>query len=148
MKLGIGEVLQRVSAAGTYKEKTAILRANDSTALQIVVRLAYDPSVEWDLEPGWRPDYKPSVFLDQQSAFYQSVRKIGKFLVDGHPSLTRERKMVLFEQLLESLAPEDAEVLVAVKDKKMPWKGLGMAVFKDAFPHLFPADAQPEAEEA
>jgi hypothetical protein len=39
---------------------------------------------------------------------------------------------------LESVARKDAELLIAVKDKKFPYKGITKEIVKEAFPGLIP----------
>jgi hypothetical protein len=46
------------------------------------------------------------------------------------------RREGLFLNLLESLNPEEAELLIAAKDKKMKYKGITKKLVNDAFPNL------------
>lgn len=132
MKLGLAEIIIKASTAPNHRARVEVLQKNDSQALRRIFQLAYEE--EWDFPPGWKPEYKPSPYFDQQGALYQSLRNIGKFLVGGYPGLTPERKKVLFVQLLESLDKDDAALLVGVKDGKIPWKGLGRATVREALP--------------
>lgn len=134
MRYGIGEIMEMAGKISGHRERVNFLRENDSPALRKVCWMAYGP-VEWDLPEKWRPDYRPTVYLDQQSTLYQSARRLDKFLVGGYPGLTREKKQVLFTQLLEAVAPEDARVLLMAKDGKLP-KNLGRKVIDEAFPDL------------
>lgn len=43
----------------------------------------------------------------------------------------------MFIQLLEGIHPEDAKIVLQVKDKK-PFKGISAAVVKEAFPSILP----------
>ncbi|NDB83826.1 MAG: hypothetical protein EB127_14045, partial [Alphaproteobacteria bacterium] len=58
------------------------------------------------------------------------------FLEGGNNDLTKLKREQLFIGLLESLDKEDAKLLCAVKDKKLPYKGITQQVVKDAFPGL------------
>jgi hypothetical protein len=42
----------------------------------------------------------------------------------------------LFLNLLETLNPEEADLLVAAKDKSMKYKGITKRLVNDAFPNL------------
>jgi hypothetical protein len=44
--------------------------------------------------------------------------------------------------LLEALDPDDAELLLSIKDKKMPYKGITYDLVASTFPGLLPEDGQ------
>ena len=44
----------------------------------------------------------------------------------------------LFIEMLESVAPADAKLLCAIKEKKLPWKGITPEIVNEAFPGLLP----------
>lgn len=146
MKLGIGETLKMASEKETHRERVDFLRQNGSQALVAVVSMALDPRLVWDFDKGWKPDYRVTEYFDQEASLYQAVRKIDKFLVGGYPGLEREAKKRLFIQLLESVSPLDAELLVAAKDKKLPWPGLGRKVINEAFPGTLPEPVKESSE--
>lgn len=144
MKLGIAEIMKLASEQPTDKKRIETLRKHGSPALVEAFRLAYHPDVSWDLPREWKPEYEKNPYLDQEPTLYQSMRKMGKFLVDGYPGLTIEKKKLLFVQLLESVAPLDAELLVSMKARKIPWSKLGPKTVRLAFPGLLP---EPKREE-
>jgi hypothetical protein len=43
----------------------------------------------------------------------------------------------MFIDVLQSITPQDAELLVAIKDKKLPYPGLTAETVLKAFPGLF-----------
>ena len=43
----------------------------------------------------------------------------------------------MFIQTLESIDPEDAELLCSIKDKKIPYKGITSKLVTEAYPGLF-----------
>jgi hypothetical protein len=69
---------------------------------------------------------------------YAEVRKLYLFVKGGNDNLKPLRRETLFIQLLESLAPADADLLCAIKDKKMPYKGIDAKIIREAFPGLLP----------
>jgi hypothetical protein len=141
-RLGLAEIMFEAAAAANHRERVEVLRKNDSTALRRVFKLMYDG--EWDLPEGWKPVYTPSIYLDQEDALFQSMRMMDKFLVNGYPGLTQEKKQLLFVQLLEKCDKEDALLLIGMKNGKLPWKGLGPATVREAFPGLLNEKAEPE----
>jgi hypothetical protein len=136
MNLGLGEILKKASDQTTYTRRVKFLREHDSTALRTVLAFAYDSRYVWDFPDGWEPSYRPSEYLDQEGFLYQSLRFMKKFFVDGYPGLSPKRKAELFVDMLESVTPLDAELLIAMKNKKLPFPGLGKAVINEAFPGL------------
>jgi len=135
MRLGIAEVLKMVSEQKTKEEKINIFRKNDSSALRTVLKYALDPAVKWALPPG-APPYKPAPYLDQQSMLYHEARRLYLFIEGGNPALTPLKRETLFIGLLESIDPHDANLLVTIKDKKLPVKGITTAIVNEAFPGL------------
>jgi hypothetical protein len=99
-----------------------------------VLKLAVDPSVVWVL-PESRPPYVPSKEVIDAGPFYAEVRRLYLFIKDGHPNLKQTRREQLFVELLSNIAPDDAEFLINLKDKKLP-EGITPAIVKKAFPDL------------
>ena len=60
------------------------------------------------------------------------------------PMLKREG---MFVALLERLDPKDAEILLAVKDRKLSYKGLSYKLVKDTWPELLPEQKDVVKEE-
>ena len=63
--------------------------------------------------------------------------------LDELPMLRRES---MFVGLLERLDPQDAIMLIAIKDKKLSYKGLTYKLVKDTWPDLLP-DVEEEKQE-
>ena len=137
MKHGIAEILALAVKKETRAEKIELLRQFDSVTLRTMLQGAFDPTIEWDLPPG-DPPYRPCEFFDQQGRLYQETRKLYMFLMGRRPDLTPLKKEVLFIALLEGLDKDDAKLLLAVKDKKMPFKGITYKLVQEAFPGLLP----------
>lgn len=134
MKLGLAEIMIKASSAPSHRERVAVLQKHDNPTLRQAFQMAFEG--DWDFPKGWQPNYTPSPFFDQQGILYQSFRTIGKFLVEGYPGLTPEKKKLLFVQLLESVDKDDAQVLLGMVKGRFPWKGLGPATVREAFPGL------------
>lgn len=147
MKLGIAEILENCTKLESRNEKIEYLRKNDSQTLRAIFQGAFDPGIVWALPEG-APPYKPCEFFDQEGRLYQETRRLYLFLKDGNPNLTALKRESLFIALLESIAPADAKLLVEVKDKKMPFKGITVKLVQEAFPGLIPNHEQASTSEA
>jgi hypothetical protein len=141
MKLGIAEILEITSKKETKAEKIEVLRQHDGVTLRTILQGAFDPNIEWDLPEG-DPPYKPCIYDDMQGRLYQETRRLWMFLKGRKPELTKLKKEVLFIGLIESLDKDDAKLMLAVKDKKMPYKGITYKLVQEAFPDLLPANEQ------
>lgn len=137
-RLGISEILQRASATPEEALRVAWLQQNDSPTLRTVLRGALDPTVKWLLPEG-NPPYKPCDLVDQQHRLFTETRKLYLFVEGGSPNLKQIRREALFIELLESLDPDDAKLMLAVKDKHLPYPGVTTDIINKAFPGLIPA---------
>ena len=135
MKLGLAEILKKASDFEKKIDKIDWLYKNDSPALRAILKYAYDPKVKFILPEG-APPYKQNQLPDLQSVLYSELRKLYLFVEGGNPNLKQTRREYLFIQLLENLDKEDAELIVAVKDKKIPYKGITKKFVEEVYPGL------------
>lgn len=135
MKIGLAEILKKASEFDKKADRLEWLRLNDSAALRAVLKYAYDPKVKFLLPEG-APPYKPNKLPDLQSVLYSELRKMYLFVEGGNPALKPTRREYLFVQLLENLDKEDAELIAAVKDKKIPYKGITKKFVEETYPGL------------
>lgn len=134
---GTAELLDRVSKTSSRKEQVAILRQDHNRTLENIIDLCFNPNIKWLLPPG-SPPYKPQVKeMDLQGTLFNQTRRFGVFLASGpYPQMNPTQREAQFIQFLESLDPDDAKLVVAVKDKKMPYKGITQKLFEEAWPSL------------
>lgn len=135
MRLGIAEILEKASTFKKKQEKIDYLRKNDNIAIRILLKMAFDPNLKWAL-PSGTPPYKPCLLDDQEGMLYNEMKRMYIFHEGGHPTLKPIRREQLFIQMLESLSAKDAKLLLAVKDKHLPFKGMTKALIDEAFPGL------------
>jgi len=135
MKLSVSEILKKASEMKNENDRIQWLRNNNSVALESVLRGAFDPKIKWLLPEG-APPYKPNDLVDQQNKLYAEARKLYLFIEGGNPDLKQLRRETLFVELLESVDPEDAKLLLAIKDKHLPYPGVTPDVVTKAFPGI------------
>lgn len=131
----ISEIISLVAKTKKKEQKIAILRENDSETLRYILELTFHPNVAWWIPEG-TPPYKKSDLLDLEGRLYGEARIIPLFLYSNRPEIKKFQRENLFINLLESIHPNDAELLIAVKDKKVD--GLDIEVINEAFPGLIP----------
>lgn len=132
------EVMELVDKASTKQEKINILKNHDNMALRNILIGTFNDKIEWNLPEG-EPPYRPSDEQSVPSTFNKQLNQLVYFIKgnkgDALPKLKRER---MFIQLLESIHPQDAKLVLAMVAKKLPVKGLTKAMVKEAFPNLIP----------
>lgn len=131
----ISEVLKEASSHRKITERVQTLLDNNSDVLQGVLKVAFDTRIEFDLPEG-APPFKPSEALDNHSVFQREWAKLYMFLKNGYPGLNQVKREQLFIQLLEACTPDDANLMVAIKDHKMPYEGITEKVVELAYPGL------------
>ena len=119
------------------KAKVNFLKSHRPNKVMLrLLKYTFDPSIEFDLPEG-DPPYKPNEELDDDhSGLYQEDRRLYLFVKGGNPDLHKVKREMLFIEVLESIHPKEAKVLLAVKDKKLPYKGLTKKLVEEAFPGL------------
>jgi len=132
----IAWILDFTSKLPNDEEKVKCLQANDNTAIRTVLKYAYDPNIKWALPEG-DPPYKPCEYPHQENMLYQEIRRLYLFLEGGNPNLKQVKRESMFIEVLQSVDPEDAKLLLSIKDKKLPYKGLNSKIVLKAFPGLY-----------
>jgi len=133
------EILDWCSKGKTRKDKIQRLQKNSGYAMKAVLGYTFDPSVVWKLPEG-NPPFKPvPEGLEVHGQFTAELRRLYLF-VDG-PTETQQnikphRREALFIELLESIHPDDAKLLLSMKNKKLPFKGITRKLVAEAFPNL------------
>lgn len=141
IKKGISEILKEADKAAKVEDKVNILKRNESQTLFILLRLAHDPNVKWLLPEG-APPFKPTdAANDVQGRLYTELRRFYLFVEGGNPpppKMPNAKRESLFIQLLETIDPDDARLVIAIKDKDLTsiYKTLKPYIINQAFPHL------------
>lgn len=135
MQIGLYEFLFKVSKLKKTQEKIDAIKFNDSLPLRIILQGAFDPSVEWLLPEG-EPPYKPNDLVDQEHVLIKDIEKLRYFIKGFYDNLNQTKREQMFVELLERVAPDDAKLLVAIKDKKMPFPGITIQHVKEGLPGL------------
>lgn len=139
MKLGYAEILELVSKAKTTTDKVKLLREHGSEGLCSIINLAFDKRVVWLLPEG-TPPYKPNPYPDQQNQLQGELRKLNLFLEMYGIQMNATKRESLFIGFLETIDPEDAKLILAVKEKRLPYKGLPKSLFEEAWTGRIVAD--------
>ena len=130
------EILDKVSKLKTKKEKVTHLRQYNTDALRMVIKSSFDPKVKWALPFGEVP-YRANEAPEgtEHNMLSYEARKLYHFIEGGNNLITQNKRESMFVQMLEGLHPDEADVLVAAKDKILhqKYKGLSSNVVREAF---------------
>ena len=134
----ISEVLTEAGQLSKREERIKFLRMNKSPGLTDILRINYDETIVSALPlgaPSYRQDDAPKgyEYTILNKAYTQFKYFFKGPIANKMKPLKREG---LFLNLLESLNPEEAELLIAAKDKKIKYKGITKKLVSDAFPNL------------
>ena len=130
------EIFTKVNNAKVKEEKIKVLKQHDSVPLRQVLKGAFDPKIIWDLPEGTPPFKRNDAPAGtEHTSLFSEARRLWHFVKDADPNLTKAKREMMFIQLLEGLQEDDADLMIAVKEKTLNkrYKGLTDAVVKEAF---------------
>ena len=137
MAVPIPTILKEIASKSKKDEKKEVLlKYANNGAFREILKYAFDPNIKFLLPPG-NPPYNSVVDDSENPTYlYGLVRKLYLFVEGGNPHLKPARREYLFIELLESLHPSEADLLLQVKDKKIKCRGLTYNLVKETFPNL------------
>ena len=139
------EILEEVQALETDIAKVARLKEfQEHTPLQYVLKWNFCDTLK-SLIPEGSPPYESAEDGPSPASLWGYLKVFPKFVdcPEGRalPALRRE---TLFIEMLQAVDKDEAELLIAVKDKK--YDGLNVSVIMEAFPGLIAESSQPVYE--
>ena len=132
----IAWILNFTSKLPNEEEQIKCLQANDNSAIRTILRFCFDPNIKWLLPEG-APPYTPCEYNNIDNMLYSEARRLYLFVEGGNPNIKTLKREAMFIDLLQSIAPEDAALLVSIKDKEFPYEGLTAETVLRAFPGLY-----------
>jgi len=131
-RLTIHEILKAVDEL-TGPAKIQALRENWSPALAAVLKYALDPSVKWALPAGVPPIERREETIEPD-VLRVDARRLYLFVEGGHPTLKPKRREQLFVNMIKIMSAEEAGLVIAIKDKKWPFKTITAKLVNEAIP--------------
>ena len=130
-------IVAKIEAQTTKERQVDFLKLHSSYALKAVLGYGMDPGVKW-LLPAGDPPYRPLFeAADQEGRFYVECKKLIYFVdsPEGREVKPLKREQ-LFIQVLESVDPRDAKLLLRMKNRQIKIMPEAIA---EAFPNLWEA---------
>lgn len=143
-RMTLPELLKHVSGLSP-KDRVPAIRAiaNLKPDIKKVLQLTYHKNLVFDLPQG-APPYKPLNVPDNwgYNRLPKELRKVGYFLKGAQNNLTKFHKEKMFIDMLESVSPEEAELLVMIKNKKITYTGITRKFVEEALPELLTGEKE------
>jgi hypothetical protein len=135
--IGIAEIVNEAIKIQKKVDKVAYLQQHNSKELRNILKLMYDKSMEFNI-PNTAPPYTPTEHPDTYGALYREARKLKYFVKGfGGENLKQAKRENMFIEMLESVHPTDADLLINMIAQK-PLKGLPPSVINGLSPGLVP----------
>lgn len=139
--LSVSDILLKTNNKSNNEERVAYLKHHSNPTLKKILGYCFDPRVEFSLPPGDLPEDSVKFAAkaeDLQGALYNRARMLDHVLktpLNKTKQIDRER---IFLQLLEGIDRDDAELLISIKDKKLPKKysKVTKKIVAEAFPGI------------
>ena len=137
-RLLIPEVFEQFEKLTKKEDRISLLKQHNHPALRDILRIAFDADVVSVLPAGAPPYEKDDAPKGYSSNSLFRLHKQFKYFFKGPfaNQVKPIRREGIFLNILESIHPTEADVLVAAKDRKLKVKGLTKALVDEAFPGL------------
>ena len=130
----IPEVLTRFHNAESVVDKKRILKENETGGLLYCLRYAFCPGIKFDVNC---PEYNGSIRpAGTDFASLQAEARRLYIFTDSYKLVTRERKMEILLQILESVNVTEARLLEQVIKQDIKINGLTADLVEEVFPGL------------
>lgn len=130
----LAQVVSEIEKEKTKAGQVKVMQENDSKALRMVFEFTFDPMLQW-LVPDSEPPYRPAAdTIDQEGRLYSEIDKLVYFTntPDGLNVKPMKREQ-LFIQLLETVSPDDAKLLMRMRRKEIK---VMLGAIKEAYPKI------------
>ena len=141
----VHEILEAVDSERVKAKKLEILRTHGEDSFKMTMIWNFDESVISMLPEGNVPyqpvesDVQASVDkgLPQRSTIRNTARQFYRFVKGGDDAMNKIKRESLFINILETLPPPEAEILVLVKDKALNTKyNITKELVAEAYPEI------------
>lgn len=144
-RLGIAEIFSEISKIKDPQERqNALGSCAGNQAIMQILHATFHPEVKFLLPDGAPPFTKLDKGVDAQGTLYREAKKLYIFIDGLAPEIHQLKRETLFVQMLEALDPDDADLLLGVKDKKMIYPGITYDLVAKTFPGLLPEGGEVE----
>lgn len=141
MAKNIYEIFDEFESASSQQEKVLVIQSNLNQTLINVLKLTFHPDFQWkvtEFPTEYKiPDTLPGISTCQLSTELRKLYMFRKGDVTAE-TLTDRKRTELLLQLLESLEPREAEIIIGIFKKDQGVSGLTYEFVSECFPDMLP----------
>ena len=136
-KKQVFEILDTAVKAKNRDERIKVLQENNIMPILDILRGTFDEAIQWNLPEG-TPPYTPNEAHSAPSTLLKQHLNFKYFVVGLRECsrLSKVKREKMFIDLLESVHPRDAELVISMINKKSPHRYITKQLIQDAFPSL------------
>ena len=141
---GVAEILSEASKLKAKKDKVEFLsRYKNRKDLEHIIKGAYHPAIEWLIPDGPLPENVkfsdvPAPDL-ADNRLIQAYRQF-RYLVKGGIDVKQAKREDIYLNIIRSVHKSEAELLMSVVTKKLPYKGMTRTLMLEIFPEWLPKE--------
>jgi hypothetical protein len=115
--------------------------ANLTPELKTVLHYTFHKNIAFDLPTGV-PPYKPMETPENwgHNRLPKELRKFQYFLKGS--TLNPIKRESIFIEVLETVSPEEAKLVLMMKDKKLTYKGITRKLIEEALPEILQGESE------
>ena len=141
-KMTIPELLMNISELPAAKKATALKQIADLTPeLKTVLKYTFHKNILFELPKGV-PPYKAMETPENwgHNRLPKELRKFQYFLKGS--TLNPIKRESIFIEVLETVSPEEAKLVLMMKDKKLTYKGITRKLIEEALPEILQGESE------
>lgn len=141
-KMNLPELLQHVAELPAAKKANSLKQiANLTPELKTVLRYTFHKNIVFDLPVGV-PPYKPMETPENwgHNRLPKELRKFQYFLKGS--TLNSIKRESIFIEVLETVSPEEAKLVLMMKDKKLTYKGITRKLIEESIPEILQGESE------
>jgi hypothetical protein len=139
------EVFENIEKQSSFHDRVKHLKDNATFAIKTILQVNFSDTIVFDLPDGAVPYERDTTPVGNSlGRIDKAIKVLPRLIKDpaDQSLLARSRKEMRFIQLLEGMNQKDADVVIAMKDKKLTamYPLLDRTLANTAFPHLVAAE--------
>lgn len=129
-------LFELIDKAKSQKERKELLIQNQNDSIKRFLKYTFDKNIKFLLPEGTPPYRRMPDGNDNTKLIYGQLRLLYLFVDGESPNIPQSRREMKFIEMLESVTPEEADLLLQMKDKKLKVRGLTSKLVTETFPGL------------
>lgn len=141
-KMTLPELLKHVAELPAAKKASALTQiANLTPELKTVLKYTFHKNIMFELPKG-APPYKEMETPENwgHNRLPRELRKFQYFITGT--TLNPIKREAMFIEVLESVSPEEAKLVLMMKEKKLTYKGINRKLIEEALPEILQGESE------